>query len=108
MRKPRARPDHISQEDWDSVDSPPLSEEMLARLRPVSETHPEILKARREGGLKGRGPQKAPTKTLLSMRYSPEVLDYFRASGPGWQTRMDEALKQWIQDHPARTSSAKS
>lgn len=105
MRKPRAKPDHISQEDWDSVDSPPLPKDRLAGLRPVSEAHPGILKARREGGLKGRGPQKAPTKTLLSMRYSLEVLDYFRATGPGWQTRMDEALKQWIQDHPARARS---
>jgi len=105
MKKSKARPDHIPQEDWDSVDSPPLSQDLLAGLRPVSETHPEILNAYREGGLRGRGPQKAPTKTLLSMRYSTEVLAYFRATGPGWQTRMDEALKQWIQDQPPSTSA---
>ena len=43
-----------------------------------------------------RGPQRTPTKQLVSVRYSPEVLSYFRASGAGWQTRMDEALKQWV------------
>ena len=43
-----------------------------------------------------RGPQRAPTKQLVSVRYSPEVLTYFKASGAGWQTRMDEALKQWV------------
>ena len=48
-----------------------------------------------------RGPQVAPTKRLVSVRYSPEVLSYFRAGGAGWQTRMDEALKDWI---AARTS----
>ena len=43
-----------------------------------------------------RGPQVAPTKQLVSVRYSPEVLDFFRASGTGWQSRMDDALKQWV------------
>jgi len=35
----------------------------------------------------------------LSIRYSPEVVDYFRATGSGWQTRMDEALKEWMKEH---------
>ena len=43
-----------------------------------------------------RGPQRTPTKQLVSVRYSPEVLSYFKASGAGWQTRKDEALKQWV------------
>ena len=46
-----------------------------------------------------RGPQRSPTKQLVSVRYSPEVLTYFKASGEGWQTRMDEALKQWVATH---------
>lgn len=43
-----------------------------------------------------RGLQRAPTKQLVSVRYSPEVLAYFKSEGAGWQTRMDEALKQWV------------
>ncbi len=43
-----------------------------------------------------RGAQVEPTKQLVSVRYSPEVLAFFRAGGAGWQTRMDEALKQWV------------
>jgi uncharacterized protein (DUF4415 family) len=43
-----------------------------------------------------RGPQAAPTKQLVSVRYSPEVLAFFKASGTGWQTRMDDVLKQWV------------
>jgi uncharacterized protein (DUF4415 family) len=39
-----------------------------------------------------RGPQKAPTKKLISLRLSPEVIDHFKSAGPGWQTRIDETL----------------
>lgn len=54
----------------------------------------KALAAKRKPGQ--RGPQVAPTKQLVSVRYSPEVLAFFRASGTGWQSRMDDALKQWV------------
>ena len=43
-----------------------------------------------------RGSQKAPTKKLVSLRLSPEVIEYFKATGPGWQTRIDGALIEAI------------
>lgn len=43
-----------------------------------------------------RGPQKSPTKQLVSLRLSPEVLSHFKAKGPGWQTRIDNTLKSAI------------
>lgn len=43
-----------------------------------------------------RGPQKAPTKKLVSLRLSPEVIDHFKAGGPGWQTRIDSTLLEAI------------
>jgi uncharacterized protein (DUF4415 family) len=43
-----------------------------------------------------RGPQKAPTKKLVSLRLSPEVIEHFKATGPGWQTRIDGALLESI------------
>ena len=43
-----------------------------------------------------RGPQKAPTKKLVSLRLSPEVIDHFKATGRGWQTRIDGALLESI------------
>ena len=49
-----------------------------------------------------RGPQVAPTKQLVSVRYSPEVLQYFKATGAGWQTRMNEALLEWITKQSVR------
>jgi len=52
-----------------------------------------------------RGTQKAPTKALISMRVSRDVLVRFRAPGEGWQTRMDEALREWI-ERPTRERQA--
>jgi uncharacterized protein (DUF4415 family) len=46
-----------------------------------------------------RGNQKMPTKVQVSVRISPEVVSYFKAKGQGWQTRMDEALKEYIAEH---------
>ena len=48
-----------------------------------------------------RGPNKNPTKEQVTVRYSPEVLAYFRATGAGWQTRMDEALREYVSRHKA-------
>ena len=46
-------------------------------------------------------PKSPRRKVLLSVRYSPEVVEYFRATGAGWQTRMDDALKEWLKEHAA-------
>lgn len=41
-----------------------------------------------------RGPQKSPTKTLISLRLSPDVLEALRATGKGWQSTVDEVLRR--------------
>lgn len=41
-----------------------------------------------------RGPQKAPTKRAISLRIDADVLERYRATGPGWQGRMNEALRK--------------
>jgi uncharacterized protein (DUF4415 family) len=43
-----------------------------------------------------RGPQKTPTKKLVSLRLSPEVIEHFKSKGPGWQTRIDSTLLKSI------------
>jgi uncharacterized protein (DUF4415 family) len=40
-----------------------------------------------------RGLQRAPTKKQVTLRLDPEVIDKFRATGRGWQARMNDALK---------------
>ena len=39
-------------------------------------------------------PKKADAKVSVHLRLSPEVITHFRARGPGWQTRIDEALRR--------------
>lgn len=45
--------------------------------------------------LRGR-PKSLNPKQLVSVRYSPEVLAYFKATGEGWQSRMDGVLRQYV------------
>ncbi len=47
-----------------------------------------------------RGAQKSPTKVALSLRLPREVVDYFKAEGVGWQTKISKALLAWIKSHP--------
>jgi uncharacterized protein (DUF4415 family) len=46
--------------------------------------------------LRGR-PKSANKKLLVSVRYSPEVLGYFKSTGDGWQARMDTVLRQYVE-----------
>ena len=48
--------------------------------------------------LRGR-PKSTRTKQLVSVRYSPEVLAYFKATGEGWQSRMDRVLRDYVLRH---------
>lgn len=45
-------------------------------------------------------PKAAVTKERITIRLSPEVVDAFRATGKGWQSRLDAALRDWLKDHP--------
>jgi uncharacterized protein (DUF4415 family) len=45
------------------------------------------------------GSSKAGAKQAVTVRYSPDVLAAFKATGAGWQTRMDAALKDWLKTH---------
>jgi uncharacterized protein (DUF4415 family) len=41
----------------------------------------------------------AYNKIAVTVRYSPEVVEYFRATGEGWQTRMNDALRAYVKRH---------
>ena len=86
----KRKPDHISQEEWDGVDSPPLTDKMMSRMRPHRELFldwPDRI---------ARRPQKAPTKTKVTIRLSPRVVEHFKSQGKGWQTRFNEALPEYV------------
>ena len=44
-------------------------------------------------------PLGSGTKTQVTLRLDVEVVEKFRATGDGWQTRINEALKKWVQSH---------
>ena len=67
-------------------DAQPLTDEMWAKAMTWEERQ-----KRRRGE---RGPQRAPTKQLVSLRLDPDVLAHFRATGPGWQGRINAALRK--------------
>jgi len=73
-------------------ENPEWTREDFKKARPASELPPEALKA----FPRTRGPQKAAKKIPVSIRLSPEVVERFKADGPGWQARMDEALKKAV------------
>jgi uncharacterized protein (DUF4415 family) len=52
--------------------------------------------------LRGR-PKSENKKLLVSVRYSPEVLAYFKSTGEGWQSRMDSVLREYVERKARRT-----
>jgi uncharacterized protein (DUF4415 family) len=84
---PRAR--HHRRRD---LVNPEWTKEDFARAQPASEVVPEIVAAYR----RVRGPQKRPTKRLVSLRLDPDVIEHFRARGPGWQARINTTLRKAV------------
>jgi uncharacterized protein (DUF4415 family) len=81
--------------DLDAVsDNPEWTAEDVARAVPFDQAFPELAAKMRH-----RGQQKAPTKVMTTIRLSPEVIAHFRAAGNGWQSRIDDALREWIATH---------
>jgi uncharacterized protein (DUF4415 family) len=91
----------IQSEEYEEI--PELTDEWFEKATPMIGGEPvsseEWKSAARKEMRRGR-PKARTRKVLLSVRYSPEVVEYFRATGEGWQARMDEALKEWIKAHP--------
>ena|ERR1700693_4308507 len=70
-------------------ENPPLTTENFRRMRPATVVAPEIVRRARGE----RGPQKAPTKRLISLRLDADLVERFRSTGPGWQRLINEALR---------------
>jgi uncharacterized protein (DUF4415 family) len=71
------------------VSSPPLTDEMLARMRPAREVVPGIVAAAKR---RGRPPLEHP-KQAVKLRLDADILSAFRKSGSGWQTRINDTLR---------------
>ena len=73
-------------------DNPEWTEADFARARPADEVLPPAIAAALVK--RGRGRPAGSDKEQVTLRLDREVLDRFRAGGPGWQTRMNEALRR--------------
>ena len=73
------------------ADNPEWTKEKFARAKRFHELPAGLQEALKRGK---RGQQKAPTKELISVRLSPDVLAALRAKGDGWQTLIDETLRR--------------
>jgi uncharacterized protein (DUF4415 family) len=84
-------------------DAHELTDAELAEFRPASEVLPAILgKANADALMKRRGrPALAvdERKVSMSMRYDRDLIEVFKATGEGWQTRMNDALRDWAKAH---------
>jgi uncharacterized protein (DUF4415 family) len=88
---PNAKKKGYSASDLREVsDNPEWTKKDFAKARPFAEALPDLAASIR----KGRGPNKAPTKKLVSLRLSRQVLETYMAKGRGWQSRIDEDLRR--------------
>ena len=77
------------------ADSPATTEADWAEAfisHSATELHAEAVRRKRSFN-------KLPAKEQVAVRFDAEVLAYFRATGRGWQTRMNDALKEWLKEH---------
>lgn len=94
----------MSKKNPDLDDLPPLTDEDgevreltdadFARMRPAYEVLPPDLVALMRAHRAARGAQKTPVKKLVSLRLDQDVIERARASGPGWQTRINAILRE--------------
>lgn len=102
------KPFPSSPEDWEQLISEAPGEDATLDSEKETAFWDKVVVVR-EGGSKAlsnalkmkraRGKQKAPTKQPVSIRLSSEVLEYFKSTGKGWQTNIDEILMEYIKTH---------
>jgi uncharacterized protein (DUF4415 family) len=80
-RKPVVDPENP---EWTKAD--------FARAKAAETLPAHVLAAFPKTAARVRGPQKAQTKRPVSIRLDQAVVDHFKAQGPGWQSRINDAL----------------
>jgi uncharacterized protein (DUF4415 family) len=77
-----------------------LEAHWFAQARPASDVlPPDMYAALIEKRPRGR-PKADETKVFTAIRLDADLLETFKATGKGWQTRMNAALRQYLNEHP--------
>lgn len=82
-------------------ENPEWTEEDFQHAQPASKVLPELFGPQDASEmLKPRGrPKAVATKTRVNMRLDADILEAFKATGQGWQTRVNMALREWLKEH---------
>lgn len=81
---------HVTPAAWsDPDDAPELTDEFFER----ADEYRGAKRIRR-----GRPPSESP-KVSVTVRYDADIVAAFKATGHGWQTRLNAALRDWLKDH---------
>jgi uncharacterized protein (DUF4415 family) len=85
-------------------DSPELTNDWFAKAEPASRVLPALVGKKAAAELlvpkRGRPPLASP-KQHVNIRLDADIVLAFRARGPGWQTRVNRALREWLRTHGA-------
>lgn len=85
-----------SREDWDAVsDNPEWTEEDFAKAKPMAEAMPELY-AKLVAAQAARDLKAAKPK--VSVDLDGDLVERMRATGPGWESRANDALRRWLDD----------
>ena len=83
-------------------ETPELQAEWFARAKPATQILPELLGEQLAATMlkpkRGR-PVLAEPKQHVNIRLDADVLNAFKRRGPGWQTRLNSALREWLATH---------
>ncbi len=85
----------------DPDDVPELTDEFFAKGKKLvgdTKVADEVFRDAVKIAKRGR-PRKDAPKLPVSIRLSQEVVEYFRSTGTGWQTRMDQVLREYVDSH---------
>ena len=94
---PKANQAAVDSYGLPDAENPEWTKEMFVRAKRFKDLPPSLqvkLSAIQETSRKRRGLQKAPTKQPVTLRLSPDVLAELRGKGRGWQTLVDQALRE--------------
>lgn len=93
-------------DERETDDAPELTETMLDRMMDQGDwrigtrsVNPEEGKQAFRKAMKVGRPPGSGAKISTTVRFDADILQAFRATGKGWQTRMNDALKEWLRTH---------
>lgn len=83
------------------ADNPEWTAAEIRRAKPASVVLPELFGVKTANEmLKPRGrPVSAVVKERITIRLDPDVVAAFKATGRGWQTRVNDAMREWVKTH---------